>query len=203
MLLIATRNQGKLKESKFLLKDISKKIICLNDLKEINKNFDVAETGETYQENATLKAIAYGQKANILTLADDSGMEINALPDQLGVYSGRYAQGNFQNACFKILKSLKNLPPTQRIAKFVCVLALFNPKTNQIKTFYGESLGLITFKPIGNNGFGYDSIFYSLDLKKTYAQANFLEKSQVSHRARAFQKLIQNLNLKSDTMLGK
>lgn len=189
MLLLATRNKGKLKEYKFLLKGIPQKIIYLNHIPSIDKDFDVEETGNTYKRNATLKATQYGQKANILTIADDSGLEIDALKGQLGIYSGRFANGDFKSACFKILKYLKNTPDNQRTARFVCTIALFDPKTNQTKTFTGESHGLITRKMSGSFGFGYDPIFYSLDLKKTYAKASTKEKNQISQRAKAVLKL--------------
>lgn len=194
MLLLATRNKGKLEEYKFLLKGISHKILCLDDIPTIDKDFDVEETGATYQENAILKATEYGQKANILTIADDSGIEIDKLKDQLGIHSARFAKGDFKTARSKILKLIENVSTKKRTAKFVCAITIFDPKTNKVKTFTGEAHGLITKKSMGTNGFGYDPIFYSLDLKKTFAQALDSEKNQVSHRARALAKLKKYLN---------
>lgn len=197
MILLATRNQGKLKEYRQILETLPIKLIGLNDVPTIDKNFDVEETGKSYQENAILKATQYGKKANILTIADDSGLEIDQLKGQLGVYSGRFAQGDFKSARFKILKYLKNVPKHKRDAKFICTIALFDPKIKTVKTFTGESHGLITKTEIGNNGFGYDPIFYSLDLKKTYAESKDEEKNKVSHRSKAVFKLkkyLQKLN---------
>lgn len=194
-LLIATRNKFKLQESKAILKDLPFKLVCLDQLKSIPADFDVLETGQTFKQNAFLKAKIFGQKANLLTIADDSGLSIDFLDGQPGVYSHRFAQGNFSLARKRILQLLKAVPQAKRTAQFTSVIALFNPQTQKIKTFTGVVRGFITQAELGSKGFHYDSIFYSLNLKKTYAQVSSVEKNTHSHRALAFKKLIKYLKM--------
>lgn len=188
-LLIATRNPGKLKEFQQILKSLDFKLLSLDQIKTLPQDFDIPETGKTFKANAILKAKAYGEKTQLMTVADDSGLMIDYLNGQPGVHSSRFAQGNHQAAMQKILKSLTSLPQSKRTAKFVSVLALYNPQTKKITLFTGESHGWIASKPQGQTGFGYDPIFFSKDLNKTYGQATNQEKNQVSHRAQALKKL--------------
>lgn len=188
-LLIATRNPGKLKEFQQILKSLDFKLLSLDQIKTLPQDFDIPETGKTFKANAILKAKAYGEKTQLMTVADDSGLMIDYLNGQPGVYSSRFAQGDHQAAMQKILKSLTSLPQSKRTAKFVSVLALYNPQTKKITLFTGESHGWIASKPQGQTGFGYDPIFFSKDLNKTYGQATNQEKNQVSHRAQALKKL--------------
>lgn len=188
-LLIATRNPGKLKEFQQILKPLDFKLLSLDQIKTLPQDFDIPETGKTFKANAILKAKAYGEKTQLMTVADDSGLMIDYLNGQPGVHSSRFAQGDHQAAMQKILKSLTSLPQSKRTAKFVSVLALYNPQTKKITLFTGESHGWIASKPQGQTGFGYDPIFFSKDLNKTYGQATNQEKNQVSHRAQALKKL--------------
>lgn len=188
-LLIATRNPGKLKEFQQILKSLDFKLLSLDQIKTLPQDFDIPETGKTFKANAILKAKAYGEKTQLMTVADDSGLMIDYLNGQPGVHSSRFAQGDHQAAMQKILKSLTSLPQSKRTAKFVSVLALYNPQTKKITLFTGESHGWIVSKPQGQTGFGYDPIFFSKDLNKTYGQATNQEKNQVSHRAQALKKL--------------
>lgn len=188
-LLIATRNPGKLKEFQQILKPLDFKLLSLDQIKTLPQDFDIPETGKTFKANAILKAKAYGEKSQLMTVADDSGLMIDYLNGQPGVHSSRFAQGDHQAAMQKILKSLTSLPQSKRTAKFVSVLALYNPQTKKITLFTGESHGWIASKPQGQTGFGYDPIFFSKDLNKTYGQATNQEKNQVSHRAQALKKL--------------
>jgi len=188
-LLIATRNPGKLKEFQQILKSLDFKLLSLDQIKTLPQDFDIPETGQTFKANAILKAKAYGEKTQLMTVADDSGLMIDYLNGQPGVHSSRFAQGDHQAAMQKILKSLTSLPRSKRTAKFVSVLALYNPQTKKITLFTGESHGWIASKPQGQTGFGYDPIFFSKDLNKTYGQATNQEKNQVSHRAQALKKL--------------
>lgn len=192
-LLIATHNPGKLKEIKQILKNVSYQIIDLNQT-DISPNFDIPETGKTFKANAILKAKGFGKKSNILTVADDSGLAIDALNGQPGVHSARFAENNFNTAFKKIFDLLKDIPFNKRTAKFVCIVALYDPNKKDIITFIGETHGWITTSPKGKNNFGYDPIFLSKDLNKTFGQASFKEKNQVSARARAFEKLKQYLS---------
>ncbi|MEA3355003.1 MAG: RdgB/HAM1 family non-canonical purine NTP pyrophosphatase [Patescibacteria group bacterium] len=195
MLLLATRNKHKLKEYQFLLKDTNITLTAPDQVKSIPKNFDVQETGKTFQQNAILKAKGFGQKANFLTIADDTGLCIDYLNGQPGIKSARLFNRDFNKAKKHLLQLLKVVPKSKRTAQFVCALALFNPKTNQTKVFTGTAQGYITTKEIGNKGFHYDTIFYSKKLKKTYAQATNIEKNKVSHRTKAFKKLIKYIKL--------
>lgn len=193
-LLIATRNPGKLKEFQQILKSLDFKLLSLDQIKTLPQDFDIPETGQTFKANAILKAKAYGEKTQLMTVADDSGLMVDYLNGQPGVHSSRFAQGDHQAAMQKILKSLTSLPQSKRTAKFVSVLALYNPQTKKITLFTGESHGWIASKPQGQTGFGYDPIFFSKDLNKTYGQATNQEKNQVSHRAQALKKLKRYLS---------
>jgi len=176
-LLIATQNQHKLKELKVILKHLPFAIIGLDQL-GLPKKFQVKETGSTFCQNAVIKATAYAEKTNLLTIADDSGLMID------------YLNMN------KILQLLKAVPQLQRQAHFSCCIALYNPDTNSYKTFTGSAHGWIAFKPQGNQGFGYDPIFFSPDLNKTFGQALPAEKNRLSHRAKALKKLTNHLQSK-------
>jgi len=193
-LLIATRNSGKFKEFKKILSPLGYTVISLNQLKTIPSDFQVKETGQTFKANAILKAKAYGNKAQILTLADDSGLIIDSLPGQLGVNSAQFAQGNYLKAQKKIIKLLKHLSSSKRQAHYQICLCLYNPQTNKLNTFNAECHGQIANKPQGQHGFGYDPIFLSQALNKTFGQASQTEKNQVSHRAKAIKKLTQFLS---------
>ena len=187
-LLLATKNQGKVKELKKMLKDLPVEIKSIEDCKNIPEDFDVQETGRTFKKNATLKAEAFGKLTNILTIADDSGLEIDALGGKPGVRSARFIKGSDLDRNFEILKLMKNIPSNRRSAKFITVVALFNPELNETKTFKGLTKGKIVKKIKGTRGFGYDPIFFSNDLAKTFGEVTREEKNQVSHRARALRK---------------
>ena len=181
-LLIATNNQGKLKEIGEILKNIPYRMITL---KEAGITEDIPETGKTFEENAVQKARYASEKTQLLTLAEDSGLEIDYLKGRPGARSARYVSGSDEDRVNQVLRELNEVPIEKRGAKFVAVVALFDPKTKVIKTFRGESLGRITEMAVGKGGFGYDPIFYNFDLGKTNAQASSSEKNNVSHRARA------------------
>ena len=193
-ILLASQNQDKLKELQSLQGDSLQAL--LPSQVGLSKHFDVAETGKTFKQNAILKAKAYGEKTKLLSLADDSGLIIDYLNGQPGIHSSRFAQGNFPKACQKILRLLKNVPQEKRTARFICTIALYNPKTKKIKTFTGKAEGWIAFKLQGKGGFGYDPIFMSNALNKTFAQASSKEKNKFSHRAKALEKLKNYLKKK-------
>lgn len=185
-LLIATQNPGKIREIKEILKDIPFELKTLND---INFGEEVPETGRSFKENAILKAKAIGEKAKLLTLAEDSGLEVDALGGRPGILSARYIKGSDEDRYNKLLDELKEIPKERRTARYKAVIAIYNPETKNIETFEGISEGRITEEPRGSNGFGYDPIFFNLDLGKTNGQASLEEKNRVSHRARALNKL--------------
>jgi len=185
-LLVATHNQGKLHELTQLLTGIPLQVVSLRDL-GIAK--DVAETGETFLENATLKAIEYSRLTDAFALADDSGLEVNALQGAPGVRSARYGSPGLnddqRNAL--LLKELQNIPLEDRTARFVCVLALAQSGA-LTKTFRGEVEGLIAHEPRGHNGFGYDPVFYYPPRARTFGELPRADKDKVSHRGQALRK---------------
>ena len=187
MILIATQNQGKLNEYRKLLKP--HQIISLKQLKSFPQNFKVKETGHTFKQNAIIKAKAYGQKTNLPSLADDSGLSIDHLKGFPGVKSARFAKGNYPAANQKILKLLKDLPKSKRTASFKIAIAIFNPQTKKLKTITAQTNGWIAFKVRGKNGFGYDPIFVSSTLNKTFAEFTQNQKNKLSHRAKALKQL--------------
>ena len=157
------------------------------------KNLEVLETGKTFSANAILKAKAYARFFNLPVIGDDSGLCIDYLNGRPGLHSHRLALNGFSVARQKILQLMNHLPQPQRAAKFICCLAYINPAAKICRIFTGEAKGFIAIKEIGRNGFGYDPIFFSPALNKTFAQASLLEKNQFSHRAKALKKLLSFL----------
>ena len=181
-LLIATKNIGKLREIKQLFSGTSFKLVSLV---EIGKNIKVEETGKTFEENAILKAKTIGMKTGMAALAEDSGLEIDAIGGKPGIYSARYTGGSDMDRVNKILEDLRGVPKNRRTARFITVMAFYDPTNHKLSTFRGVSEGYITDVPKGTNGFGYDPIFFNPELGKTNAEVSLEEKNKVSHRARA------------------
>lgn len=185
-IILATNNTHKQQEFQELLSDFN-----ILSLKDINFLDDVEETGKTTQENAEIKAKAIFdfEKSKGLTypvISDDSGLFVNALGGEPGVYSARY--GGDHNSQANRDKVLKNLvDKTDRSAYFECTICYVDDKTT--KFFVGKTYGDITKEEIGDTGFGYDCIFFSKDLKKTFGQASEQDKNSVSHRGRAVAEL--------------
>lgn len=184
---MATTNPGKLREIKAALRGLPLKIWSLKDL---GLNRPCVERGKTFRENARSKAIFYSQFTHILTLAEDSGLEIDALKGAPGVRSARFAgpQANDEKNIAKVLRLLKKVPPHQRKARFVCYLCLAR-KGKILKSFKGEVRGWITEKKKGRYGFGYDPIFWYRPLGRTFGELRPREKNQISHRGRALRQL--------------
>jgi XTP/dITP diphosphohydrolase len=181
--LVATRNRGKLREYAQLLSDPDVEWVTLDDVAIL---FDVPETGATFDENARLKAIAYTRRSGLLTLADDSGLVVDALDGAPGVYSARYAgEGATDEDRYRLLlRNMADVPDDRRTARFTCVVAVCTP-AGDIYTAEGACEGVITHAPAGTNGFGYDPIFLVLGRGVTMAQLPPEEKNRISHRARA------------------
>ncbi len=186
-LVIATRNKGKTAEIKDLLKGFP---INIKNLSEFGPIPEVEEDGETFDENAYKKASFTARVLGIPALADDSGLLVEALEGAPGVHSARYAGENATDEQLyeKLLQEMKG--KTDRRAAFKCVISIAVP-TGQALTYEAQCEGLITEEPSGNNGFGYDPVFYFPPLKKTFAQLKITEKSGISHRGKALQE-IQN-----------
>ncbi|MCR4661308.1 MAG: XTP/dITP diphosphatase [Clostridia bacterium] len=188
-LVLATNNVNKIREMKSILGNFFEEIVTL---KEIGFNDDVEETGDTFFENALIKAKAISKFSNLPALADDSGLVVEALNGEPGVYSARYAgDHNDENNIKKLLDKLKNV--NNRKAKFVTSIVLYYPNGEYIETT-GEVYGNIIDEKRGSNGFGYDPVFFSTELNKTFAEASGEEKNSVSHRGRALKMLIQKLS---------
>ena len=185
-LLIGTRNKSKKKEMGELLSEIPLQLVSLVDM---GIDDEVEEYGQTFEENAILKAEGYGTLSGLLTLADDSGIEVDALGGRPGVFSARYAGLNAtdEERNKMLMSELVNVPDNERTARFRCVVALWTPKTG-VSTYEGKVEGLITRGPRGNNGFGYDPIFFSEEMGKTLAQIPATRKHRISHRGKAMEK---------------
>lgn len=182
-LLLATTNEHKLSEFRTIFQDLPFTLLSLRD---VQIDFDVEETGTTFAENAILKASTYSRIANMLTLADDSGLEIDALGGEPGVYSARFAgrETAYMERFRLILERLRNVPPAERTARFRCAIALAEP-TGYTRVVEGTIEGIIANSPRGENGFGYDPIFLVPEFGKTTAEMAPQEKNKISHRGRA------------------
>ncbi len=185
-IVLATNNKYKIEEIKDILSNPQLEILTLNDFKDFPK---IEETGKTLEENAILKAKAIYQFTQVISFADDSGLEVDALDGAPGVLSSRFAgqHCSYKDNNMKLLSLMKNIPPEKRGATFVCVVAIAKDVDN-IKTVRGEVRGIITTEEKGESGFGYDPLFYLPELDKTFAQLSFEEKNKKSHRAFAFRK---------------
>ena len=182
-LLLATNNRGKLREYRSLLGGLGYELVSPG---KIGIATEIAETGSTMAENAILKATTFAKETNLLTLADDSGLEVDVLNGEPGVLSARYAgEGASQDDLINyLLSKLKDVPQKKRSARFRCVIAIATPE-GKVQTCSGECPGFITLKASGKHGFGYDPVFYLPQLKKTMAELTMAEKNRISHRARA------------------
>jgi len=190
-LLLATNNKAKLKEYTRLLQGIPYRIISLKDA---NINEHVEETGTSFKDNAVLKAKRYAELSGLITMADDSGLEVDALGGEPGVRSARYAGegASDKERIDFLLNKLVNVPWEKRQAKFRCVIAIAYPN-GKMQICQGQCRGVLTFKPLGHNGFGYDPIFYLPNLHRTMAELSFEEKNAISHRGKAAEKARRRL----------
>jgi len=186
-LLIATTNQGKAREIKSFLQGLPLEILSLDDL---GHSEPFSEKGRTFDDNARGKSLFYSQSWEGLTLAEDSGLEIEALRGEPGVLSARYSdpQATDEKNNRKVLERMKDVPEERRKARFVSCLVL-SRKGEVIKEIKESVEGRIAFDKKGTQGFGYDPLFYYPPLEKTFAELLPEEKNQVSHRGRALKKL--------------
>jgi len=195
-LLLATSNPGKIREYRFLLDGLGYQITTLTE-EGIAKI--VTESGDNYEQNARLKAVTYAKLSQLTTLADDSGLEVDALDGEPGVKSARFA-GEAATDAEKVsflLAKLSGIPWERRTARFKCVIAIASPG-GRVELCYGECHGMIAFEAKGENGFGYDPIFSLPEIGKTMAELHLEMKNQISHRARASQKarrVLQQLHI--------
>ncbi|MHC4155108.1 MAG: XTP/dITP diphosphatase [Planctomycetota bacterium] len=190
-ILVATTNPGKIAELKAML-DIDVELVGLADFEGIA---EIEEDGATFAENARKKAMGYAKATGLWTVADDSGLVVDALDGAPGVKSARFSGEKDKNRTLldhrnmaKVLKLLEGVPAEKRTARFVCALCLASPEKILIET-EGTLEGLIAEQEMGENGFGYDPIFILPDLNKTVAQLTRKEKNAISHRGNAIRKL--------------
>ena len=184
ILVLASGNKGKIKEISEMLPNF-----VVKGYKEFGMDFEIEETGNTYYENAFIKAQTVSKILNLPVLADDSGLSVEVLNGEPGVYSARYAgDGIDEHNNDKLLKNLEG--EKNRKAKFICCMVYYvNEKEHY--TVEGQTEGEILFERKGNNGFGYDPIFYSYDLKKSLGVASDEEKNYISHRSRALKEIVK------------
>jgi XTP/dITP diphosphohydrolase len=190
-ILIATTNQGKVQEIRNLVKGLPALFLSLSEVPDIP---EVVEDGATFEENALKKARMMAYSAGIVTLADDSGLCVDALDGRPGVHSARYAGDNAsdEEKYLRVLEEMADVPEPARSARFVCALALVAPDGEE-KLFRGVCEGRITREPQGSSGFGYDPIFYFEEAGCTFAQMDQESKNRVSHRGRALRQFAEFL----------
>ncbi len=183
-LLVATQNPGKLKEMQHYLRDLPWELALMP------ADLAIEETGQSFHENAVLKASQTAQRTGQWAIADDSGLEVDALDGAPGIYSARYAKTDAERIG-RLLIELKDEP--NRGAQFVCVIAIANPKGEVVAESHGICRGEILLAPQGEQGFGYDPIFWVPDCGKSFAQMDKDQKRQISHRGRAFAAILPQL----------
>ena len=188
-LLIATNNKNKLQEFETLFLESG---IEITSLAVEGIHYDVEETGKTFEDNAILKATEYCKLSGLPTLADDSGLIVDALDGRPGVYSARYAGENAtsEDRCIKLLEELRGVPFEKRTARYKAVLALALPD-GKVETVEGLVEGSIAEEQIGTSGFGYDPLFYVEEFKTTFANISQEQKNSISHRSKALYLMIE------------
>lgn len=189
--IFATGNEGKMKEIREILGDLD---IELLSLKDAGIHADIVEDGKTFEENAQIKAKAICEMTGEIVLADDSGLEIDYLNKEPGVYSARYMGENtdyhIKNA--NLIQRLDSVPDEQRTARFVCAIAAAFPD-GRVETVRGTMEGRIGYEEKGANGFGYDPIFFLPEYGCTSAELSMEEKNKISHRGKALQAIKEEL----------
>ncbi len=194
-LLVASNNIGKIREIKYAMNGVTEKIVSL---KEAGIHLSPQENGQSYLENALIKAKAAAKYWKGWVLSDDSGLEVDALNGAPGLHSSRFAGINATDADNnrKLLSNLSGIPENKRTAHFRCIAILYHSQVGYLLKGEGTCEGIITSSPRGKNGFGFDPLFLLPSLRRTLAELTFEEKMKVSHRARA----IATLRKKFETM---
>lgn len=187
-IVIASKNQGKIKEFKKILEPMGFQVYTSEDFPEIG---EIQETGKSFSENALIKAKYVAKKLGMIVLADDSGLEVNVLGGAPGVYSARYAgeKATDEENNQKLLSELKEVGGVERQGRYVSALALYDPDNDEAKMVEGTCEGVILEERRGSGGFGYDSLFYIPSLGKTFAEIPLETKNRISHRGKALKKL--------------
>lgn len=190
-IVLATKNPGKLKELTEMAEGLADGI----ELVLAPDEFDPEETGSTYIDNAIIKAKAAAQMTNLISIADDSGLEVTAMDGRPGVHSARYCAGSDRDRRLKLLDELASVPEGRRQAQFVCWMAVCDPSKNGEIIYRSEGVwrGRIGFDERGEGGFGFDPIFYETDSDVTAAQLSADEKNRKSHRGQAWRQVLSFL----------
>lgn len=190
-IVVATKNEGKVKEIKSIFNDMDVDIFSMN---ELNINVNIVEDGNSFKENALIKARKIVKYCNEITIADDSGLVVDYLNGLPGIYSARYAGENASDndRINKLLKELSGIEFKKRTARFICAIALAFPDGTEY-IVEGKCEGIIDYELKGNKGFGYDPIFYLPEYDKTMAQIDSVLKNKISHRAVAMKLLKEKL----------
>ncbi len=192
-IVLATRNKKKAEEMKKIIEQGTRPSVNIFTLNDFPGCPDVEEDGRTFEENAVKKAVHTARCTGMTAIADDSGLEVDALNGAPGVFSARYAgepsddRANLE----KLLKEMSHIPDEKRAARFVCCIALAS--RNEVKTFFGYVEGRIGTKPRGKKGFGYDPVFYPEGYDRSFAEMSDDKKNAISHRYRALKKLQEYL----------
>lgn len=190
-IIFATGNKGKVREIQEILRDLNYEVLTM---KEAGIEIDIEENGKTYEENALIKARSVAQHTDAIVMADDSGLEVDAMDKAPGVFSARFmgedTSYRIKNA--EIIRRLEGKKGTERSARFVCAIAAVFPDKSEVTT-RATIEGQIGYEEQGENGFGYDPIFYVPKFEKTTAQLSPEEKNQVSHRGKALRLMKEEL----------
>ncbi|MBQ9121261.1 MAG: XTP/dITP diphosphatase [Clostridia bacterium] len=202
-IVLASRNKKKIQELQALICRIADLDLRVLSLDDIGYHGDIEENGKTFEENSMIKA-SVPAALGYIGVADDSGLQVDALGGEPGVYSARYSGEGANDAKNneKLLSRLKNIPPMQRSAKFVCVISCVFPDGRRFSV-RGECPGRILTEYAGNSGFGYDPLFYYEPMGRSFAELTAEEKNQVSHRGRAMEKFVQELSAVIDGEKGR
>lgn len=188
-IILASTNKGKIKELKSMLEKYDINILSLKDIDYKN---EIEENGTTFEENAIIKAKTISEYTNKIVISDDSGIEIRALNNEPGIYSARYSGlGDVENNNL-VLKNMAD--KTDMYAQYVAVICLYFPN-GTYKTYRGVCPGEITLNPRGENGFGYDPLFYLPAYNKTMAELDMDEKNKISHRSKALKLMCEDIDL--------
>ncbi len=188
-LIIATKNNGKVNEIKSLLSGYEYEVLSL---KEAGIDIEIEENGDSFEENSLIKAMAVHKITGGMVVADDSGLEVDFLNGAPGIYSARFLNNVSDKQKYEgVLALMEGIPDEYRSARFKCAVSLVTDTSS--KTFTGNLEGKIAYKAIGENGFGYDPVFYIPEYNQTMAQIDLEIKNSISHRARAFKQLADTL----------
>ena len=183
-IVLATRNRGKLREYVGMLSTLPVRLLTLEDFREV---VDIEEVGTSFRENAVLKATGYAAQTNLTTLADDSGLEVSVLNGAPGILTSRYAGVGASDSerINKLIEAISATGQSDRSARFVCAIAIFDSRSKGLQTFEGSCEGQIALTPTGVNGFGYDPVFIPNGFQESFGSLPEIVKRKISHRARA------------------